>query len=337
VKFYLDDPTMKRDPVGTDKAKPFDLAGTAGSGQARPFSLLGLSAGKHTLTAKVKLANGIDRIVSATFTVAAPVTEPPVAPTSPAPGVGGRPSAATTGVSPGVRLKPSGSVVVSTPGAVVENLDVSGTITVKADNVTIRNVRVRTNSNAYAISIQKGFRRTTVSNAEIVMGVGGTCANAGVGGGAGHTVVRRSHIRGCGDGIKAHDHGLYEDNYIRTTRLPNSTKHVDGIQGSGTTAYTIRRNDIHNPPSQGGNAAVFIQAYNGLGERRVSDVVVDGNWLNGGNMTVFVEDGKTGSGWVQNIRITNNRFGTDYRYGVKNLEGDVLWSGNTMQSDGRAI
>src|SRR5271170_5115484 len=39
-------------------------------------------------------------------------------------------------------LQPSGSLVVTTPGAVIQNLAVSGTINVEAPNVTIENCTV---------------------------------------------------------------------------------------------------------------------------------------------------------------------------------------------------
>ena len=64
---------------------------------------------------------------------------------------GGWPDAGSTGLrDPGV-LKSSGSVSVSTNGAVVENLDIKGSISIDADNVTVRNVRVTNNGAKYLI------------------------------------------------------------------------------------------------------------------------------------------------------------------------------------------
>ena len=48
-----------------------------------------------------------------------------------------------TGVPAGTVLKASGPITVSTAGALIEGLDVTGAITVNAENVTIRNTRVR--------------------------------------------------------------------------------------------------------------------------------------------------------------------------------------------------
>jgi len=65
-----------------------------------------------------------------------------------------KPGPSTTGVLPGSTLTPySGILTASTPGQVIENLDIDGYIRVQAANVTIRNCRVR--------GIAQSFTRTT--------------------------------------------------------------------------------------------------------------------------------------------------------------------------------
>lgn len=54
----------------------------------------------------------------------------------------GAPCVATTGVPAGTTLTPSGSLTITTNGTVINGLDVTGTITVKANNVTIKNTKV---------------------------------------------------------------------------------------------------------------------------------------------------------------------------------------------------
>jgi hypothetical protein len=49
------------------------------------------------------------------------------------------PDATNTGVPPGTSLTPSGGFTITTNGQIVEELEVSGTVVVQADNVTIRN------------------------------------------------------------------------------------------------------------------------------------------------------------------------------------------------------
>ena len=260
-------------------------------------------------------------------------SSPTVAPPPlPAPPSGAKPNAASTGVQPGVSLTPSGSVTVTKAGTVLQNLDVDGVIVIAADDVTVRNVRVTTDTTSFGIYVQKGFSRAVIDHVDIQLPTS-SCSNAGVAGGD-YTTVRSSDIRGCGDGIKAWDYGLYEGNYIHTEKPDGSDKHLDGIQGSGKTNYTIRNNNIDQPISAGGNAAVFIQAYNGASEFECNDLTVENNWLNGGNYTVFMEDGKTGSGYLNGVMVRGNKLGTDYRYGPKHLEGDTTWSSNLWEKTG---
>ncbi|GAA3124892.1 hypothetical protein [Nonomuraea salmonea] len=47
----------------------------------------------------------------------------------------------------GVRLRESGPMVVKENGAVIDGVEVTGYITVEADDVTIRNTRVRGTKN----------------------------------------------------------------------------------------------------------------------------------------------------------------------------------------------
>ena len=57
---------------------------------------------------------------------------------TPPPAATGWPSSITTGVPSGVALTPSGSITITTPGQVLDSKDISGSVVVKAANVTIR-------------------------------------------------------------------------------------------------------------------------------------------------------------------------------------------------------
>ena len=73
--------------------------------------------------------------------------------------------------------------------------------------------------------------------------------------------------------------------------------------------------------------------YNGASEFECNDLTVENNWLNGGK-PVFMEDGKTGSGYLNGVMVRGNKLGTDYRYGPKHLEGDTTWSSNLWEKTG---
>ena len=52
------------------------------------------------------------------------------------------PNAGNVGVPAGTILTASGSITVTTPGTVIDGKDITGTVTISADNVTIRNSRI---------------------------------------------------------------------------------------------------------------------------------------------------------------------------------------------------
>jgi hypothetical protein len=76
VAFWLDDPNPtgpRGTPVRIDTSGPFDFVGRTDSGAARGFDTTGLSAGVHTITARVTLRDGtVLPIIYGTFRIASP-------------------------------------------------------------------------------------------------------------------------------------------------------------------------------------------------------------------------------------------------------------------------
>jgi hypothetical protein len=383
VKFYLDDPRMTKDPVSTEKSAPFDLAGTTARGDARPVRFSKVEAGKHTLTARVKLKNGTNRVVTVPFTVGRSTTKPTstTSPTSPAtstatvtrtssssttsavrsaqptadgftpfPSTSGatttsaaRPSTTTAGVRGS--LKPSGSVTVTRAGAVIENLDVQGSITVRANDVTIRNVRVRAGGH-FGINVVQGVHGTLIDHVDIEMSGDATAAIGGLGDHDGshstkpgdNVTVRYSHLHGNGDGIKAVNFGLYEHNYIHMRRPAGSVRHIDGIQSSGRSSWTARYNWVDQAYSAGFNSAIFVQAYSGSRDVPSKNITITNNWVNGALYTIQTEDGKNGnSGLLSNIQIDDNVFYRDYKYGAYRPRGDIRGNGGHWADSGLRV
>jgi hypothetical protein len=276
-------------------------------------------------------------------TLPPPVTPPPpvTAPSGTTPDFGAIEAAA--GLSDPSRLTRSGPVTVKTPGAVVENLDVDGGITVNADNVTIRNVRVRGSSSSLLVKVNRGFRGTRIEHCEVFVTAGG--ANGAIGSLGSGTTVRACDISGYADGIKADSGSLYELNHIHMSKPSGSTKHLDGIQSSGDSNVTIRNNVIDADIANGGNAAVFAQAFNGTQNIAIENVVVVGNLLAGGNYTVFFEGGKTYDGtapgsWVRGYQLLGNSFVANARYGPfraancaeTTVSGNIMTNGSAFRA-----
>jgi hypothetical protein len=336
VEWWVDELRYRDD----DLFAPYDLVANS-DGRSGLFDTTSLDDGSHEVRAELFIGDRVTS-VDARFTVAndgsdptpeptpiepnpvppTPIEPNPVPPTPPpSPGMPSRSSiVADAGLSDPGALKPSSTVVVDTAGSTVKNLDVAGSVVVNADNVTVRNVRVTGSSSTALIKIASGVKNTTIEDCVVSVTSGG--ANGGIGYLGTGTTVRRCEITGYADGIKAESDGLYEYNYIHMWKPVGSSKHLDGIQGSGDSDYTIRRNVIDAPISAGGNSAIFVQAWWGSGNAHVRNVVVDQNYVSGGNYVVYLEGGKDKDGtdpksWVHDYRLTDNVFGTSgYRYGL---------------------
>lgn len=240
----------------------------------------------------------------------------------------GRPGLSNSGA-----LKPSGNVVVTQNGAVVENLDVRGHIDVRADNVTIRNVRITTNSRL-GISVKRGHAGTKIRHVEIIMGGPGKTIDAGIGGVGDHggakgksvgsnMTVENSYIHGNGDGIKIANYSTYRGNKIFAAKHKGSPLHVDGMQASGRHTFSVTYNDIAVHAGSA-NAPLFIQSWTAKANRDVHGVYVACNVFEGGVYGFHTEDGKgTDRSYFKGITAENNKFTTRHKYGKYHLDGPV--------------
>lgn len=72
----------------------------------------------------------------------------------------------------------------------------------------------------------------------------------------------------------------------------------------------------------------------------ISNLVFDNNYVNGGNYTFNANWTNVDAGLhtVSNIRITNNVFGRNFRYGPKaSMSHGIVWSGNTWADSGGPV
>ena len=266
------------------------------------------------------------------------ITDPPPPPIDPPPPDVGPPPAdpsgatrsqvvAGAGLTNAGILTPSGSVTVTTTNAVIENLDITGTLNIKANGVTVRNCRVQGYSSVSVVRLYPPFGNCLIEHCEVVALASSTdplkAPNAAI---SGSTCVglnvRWCDISGFADGIKAEETSYIEYNVIAMSKPSGSAKHLDGIQNSGRSHVFIRGNVIDADISLGGNAAVFTQAYNGSSCKHIYDNIVQGNWLKGGNYSVYMMGGKNIAScdndlykWVHDQHVVDNVFEGSERYG----------------------
>jgi cell wall-associated NlpC family hydrolase len=235
----------------------------------------------------------------------------------------GFPDATNTGVPPGTQLTSSGSITVSTDGAVVDAKDVHGTITVEASNVTIKRTRV-TSSDHYPIHFVRG-KDLTIEDVEVAGSAG--CLRAVEPAGDGATMTRMN-IHGCEDGIEMYSGDTITDSYIHDLAFTGGS-HNDGIQQNGGSNDIVRHNTIFNPHNQT-SCVNFTTDFGGI-----SDIMITGNLLNGGNYTVYSRSG--GNGDPTGVSITDNHFGRADVFGLLSADGSVTWSGNVSDSMGQTV
>jgi hypothetical protein len=206
-----------------------------------------------------------------------------------------------TGVPEGVALRKSESIRVTKDGTVIDGVEVTGYITVEADDVTIRNTRVRGTKGWWGILQREGRTGLTVEDSE-VFGNGKQRTQFGILNQGKLLTVRRVDIHTISNGILTQQ-GLVEDSYLHDPKY-YSGDHTDMIMSTGPpaagTELVIRHNTVINTLDQTGAIALFQDF--GV----VRDVTVEGNLLAGGGWSLYAGAGVKGTS--SNIKVIDNVF-----------------------------
>jgi hypothetical protein len=176
------------------------------------------------------------------------------------PHVCGYPDASNTGVPKGVKLKPSGSIEVTEQGAVVSGLEVTGTIEVDANDVTIENTKVtldgpgcgsQTTCGNYDLHIEEGVSGTVVKNSEFLAAPGTTCEHS-IRNSAGPDMrLIGVYMRGCDSNI--YGGGTLKDSY-GIAKIAIADDHVENVYFDDSR-FTAIHDTLLNPVSQ--TAVIF--------------------------------------------------------------------------------
>ena len=243
-----------------------------------------------------------------------PGPEPSPTPTpTPTPTSGGMPDASNTGVPAGTSLRVhAGDMYITTPGTVIDGLDIHGTVSVRADDVVIKNSRIRGHEATYntpLVSMNKGNTNLLIQDTEIapdtaspylygIMGWEFTLQRVNI-----HNVVDSAHIYGPNVTINSswlHDNVHFEND----PNFGGTPTHDDGIQIQEGNNIRITGSRIEGAY----NAAIQITQDRGV----TGDVQITGNWLDGGGCTVNIAE--KGRGPIQDLISANNTFGRDTRH-----------------------
>jgi len=249
---------------------------------------------------------------------------------------GEKPGPGNTGYS-GTLTAYTGPMTIKTPGTIIENVSISGMLTISAANVTIRNFKL--NGGQYGIiGSSPGL---VIEDGEIfnVTSAGYIGSNA---------ILRRLNIHDSGgDGLKLTSNVLVEGCWIH--RLGKKVDaHADGNQTRSGKNLTFRGNNFDMPspgtPNFPGNPyksnSNFIIS-TAVGP--IDNILIESNWLNGGNYTIYSIDKERGYGSPTNVRVINNIFGRDNGGYPNKITGRIRtgtfaeWSGNVWEDTGELL
>ena len=222
----------------------------------------------------------------------------------------------------GARVNNDGSVTIFKDGTVIDGYILSSGITVEANNTTIKRCEITGSRYGVTINYDNNFKGALIEDCEIhdcYIGI------------YGHDfTVQRCNIYEMGqDGVvAAGSNGNVLNCYIHDLgTIPG--EHADGIQLSQGRNWVIKGNNIEILDSAGhlSNSSILLETDFGV----ISDTIIDGNWLNGGNYIIYSRDANKGSGAPTGVQITNNFLGHDYAYNVLSADGTVVWQNNRWE------
>lgn len=248
------------------------------------------------------------------------------------------PTAATTGVPDGTALTVhQGDLVITTPGTVVDGLDVRGFVEVRAANVTIRNSVIRGRSTTGSIGLVN-VRTPTASLVIEDSTLAASTLSPYVDGLRGMNITARrldisrviDQVHVYGSNVRIEGSWLHDNAHF--TSDPNwggTPSHDDNVQIQAGSNITL----VNNALSGSHSAGILITQDAGV----VSTVAISRNLLDGGACTVNV---KTTTTPPSAVSLTSNTFGLNQIYrgcAIKaatsiplTLSGNVFTSGTTV-------
>ncbi len=244
------------------------------------------------------------------------------------------PEPATTGAIPGTALTPSSSLRITQAGRVVEGLDVTGCVVVVADNVVLRNLRIRTDGVCTDSLLDvRGAKGTLVEDVEIDGTGHGKLYAIWAGS---ELTLRRVHVHDAWSGMRVWGDGVTLEHSL--LHAFTATDSAGAFVTAGGARFTVRHNalEISGP----GDGVVVLYAQTDA----ISDVLAEANLINGGGWSV-IAGGGTAALPSQNVRFLRNRFGRKFHarcgsYGpVTSFEAKAgnVWQDNVWDDTGEPV
>jgi hypothetical protein len=190
----------------------------------------------------------------------------------PPPPPDGYPDATNTGTTGA--LTNSSRTSYSTPGELVEDMNITGNVSITAANVTFRNCKITATSLYHTVMVSAtGF---IMEDCEIDGANGTAKTGVYINGTNYSSIIRRCNIHGVENGIDFNNFTTIERNYIwGFSGAPGA--HFDGIEANGGHDIIIRENTVWINATQ--TSGIMLNNY----FRGMYNVLVEGNKIVGGN------------------------------------------------------
>ena len=225
-----------------------------------------------------------------------------------------KPGAANTGVPVGTSLRVhTGDLVVTTPGAVIDAMDIRGLVIIKAPDVTIKRSIIRgrvLTSDHSLISNDHGAYRFTVEDSELtaagnptpyisgIIGANFTVRRTNI-----HHVIDQIHI--TGDNVTVESSWLHDNLHFAVDPHHADGSHDDNVQVQGGRNIRL----VGNTMSGSYNAALQITQ----DRSAVADLTYAKNWADNGGCTLNIAEKARGP--MTGLVVADNTFGKTSRFG----------------------
>ncbi|HEY1248474.1 MAG TPA: DUF4082 domain-containing protein, partial [Nitrososphaera sp.] len=220
---------------------------------------------------------------------------------------------------------------VTTPGAVIDGLDIHGCVFVMAKNVTIKRSKITCGAQPMVKNFEPdGHGGLNDIGAGLVIedvefDGDGVFDSAGVA--FNEYTIRRANFHSIGAAVKLGNNVTIEDSYVHDIASTQDS-HNSGFPSDGGVNIKLKHNTVLMNTTNGFPIALYNGQY---GDTVVKDVIVDNNLLAGGNYTLYCG---VGTAITPNLTVTNNRFSKILYpkggfYGpTANCSGAALWQNN---------
>jgi len=242
----------------------------------------------------------------------------------------GKPGQENTGsITPESQLQTyTGSYTITQSGAVLEGYKFNYTLTIKANNVVIRNFVIDANGANYGINANFGYKNLLAEDGEIR-----NAASSGVL--ASEITLRRIDIHDmAADGLKVRGNSLVEGVWVHHPIGTAVGSHPDAEQMRSGSNTVFRCNNFDIPygvPGTGSNSCFILGADVGV----IDNILIENNWCNGGNYAVNLLNSTYGC--TTNVKLKNNRFGRDFQYGLLSTFCSQYSCGNVWDNTGESV